>query len=162
MGGDGEQDLPRGAKNVRDALRRAGVEAAVLVLPDSTRTAAAAAEAVGCEVGAIANSLIFMADGVPLLVMTSGAHRVNTTALAARIGVAKIARATPEQVREATGQVIGGVSPVGHPRPVHTVVDETLADYGSIWAAAGTANALFRTSFDELCRLTSGQAVDVT
>ena len=97
------------------------------MLPDAAATAALAAAALGVEVGAIANSLVFWSDGEPLLVMTSGAHRVDTAALAARLGREKIQRATPEQVREATGQAIGGVAPTGHPSPLTTIVDEDLA-----------------------------------
>ena len=99
------------------------------MLPDAAATAPLAAAALGVEVGAIANSLVFWSDGEPLLVMTSGAHRVDTAALAARLGREKIQRATPEQVREATGQAIGGVAPTGHPAPLTTIVDEDLAAY---------------------------------
>ena len=103
---------------VRDALRAAGVPGEIVVLPDAASTAVLAADALGIEVGAIANSLVFWSDDEPLLVMTSGAHRVETAALAARLGRGRIARATPEQVREATGQAIGGVAPTGHPAPL--------------------------------------------
>jgi len=146
---------------VAAALRAAGALGEPRELPASTRTAAEAADALGCEVGAIANSLVFLADGEPLLVMTSGAHRVDTVALAARLGVDRIRRADPDRVREATGQPIGGVSPVGHPSPLPTVVDVTLAGYDRIWAAAGTANAVFPTTFGELVRITSGRPLDV-
>lgn len=126
-------------------------------LSDSTRTAADAAAALGCEVGAIANSLVFLADGEPLLVMTSGAHKVDVVALAQRLGVGKISRATPEQVRAATGQVIGGVAPIGHPAPLTTVVDEALRDYPQLWAAAGTPHTVFALTFDDLVVLTGGR-----
>src|SRR6478672_6972536 len=104
----------------KDAHSAAGGGGRVVILPDSVHTAALAAEALGCEVGAIANSLLFDADGTPVLILTSGAHRVDTAATAARIGVAALRRATPEFVREHTGQAIGGVSPLGHPSPVAT------------------------------------------
>jgi prolyl-tRNA editing enzyme YbaK/EbsC (Cys-tRNA(Pro) deacylase) len=146
---------------VAAALRAAGAPGEPRELPASTRTAAEAAAALGCPVGAIANSLVFLADGEPLLVMTSGAHRVDTAALAARLGVGRVQRATPEQVRAATGQPIGGVAPVGHPSRVPTVVDTALGGYERIWAAAGTANSVFPTTFDELVRLTAGRAADV-
>src|SRR6185312_2098454 len=107
----------------------------VCVLPDAVHTAVAAAQALGVEVGQIANSLIFDADGEPLLVLTSGAHRVDTARLAAELGVDKLKRATPEFVREHTGQPIGGVAPVGHPRPVRTLLDRALRRYDVIWAA---------------------------
>ncbi|WP_033293819.1 YbaK/EbsC family protein [Amycolatopsis jejuensis] len=148
-------------QNVQDALDAAGVEGEARTLPQSTRTAAEAADALGCPVGAIANSLIFMADDAPLLVLTSGAHRVDVEALATRLGRARIRRAKPEEVRAATGQVIGGVSPVGHPAPLETLVDETLREYPEIWAAAGTPNAVFPTTFDELTRITGGTVTRV-
>lgn len=130
-------------------------------MPDSTRTAAEAAAALGCEVGAIASSLVFMADGEPLLVMTSGAHRVDTQALAHTLGKQKIKRASADQVRAATGQAIGGVAPVGHPAPIETVVDEDLRQFDQIWASAGNPNSVFATTFDELCRITGGSPAPV-
>ncbi|WP_020664985.1 YbaK/EbsC family protein [Amycolatopsis benzoatilytica] len=148
-------------QNVQNALETAGAAGQARTLPQSTRTAAEAADALGCEVGAIANSLVFMADGQPLLVLTSGAHRVDVEALAARLGRERIRRAKPDEVRAATGQVIGGVSPVGHPAPVETVVDEALRRYPQLWAAAGTPNSVFPTSFDELVRITEGAVVRV-
>jgi prolyl-tRNA editing enzyme YbaK/EbsC (Cys-tRNA(Pro) deacylase) len=155
------ESLPASAQRVQDALAAAGVSAQVRELPDSARTAAAAAEALGCAVGAIANSLIFMADGAPLLVMTSGAHRVDVVALAQRLGKARIKRADPDQVRAATGQAIGGVAPVGHPAPVETVVDADLEGYAQIWAAGGTPHTVFPTTFKELLELTNGSVVAV-
>lgn len=155
------QPLPASAQNVENALAAAGVHGAVRVLPDSCRTAAEAAEAVGCEIGAIANSLVFLADGEPLLVMTSGAHRVDVSALAARLGKSGIVRATADQVRTATGQVIGGVAPIGHPAPLETVVDVDLAAFEEIWAAAGTPHSLFATTYAELLRLTGGAPTSV-
>jgi prolyl-tRNA editing enzyme YbaK/EbsC (Cys-tRNA(Pro) deacylase) len=132
------EPLPASAQKVRDALAGAGVTAQVRQLPEAARTATAAAEALGCEVGAIANSLIFMAGGNwPLLVMTSGAHRVDVGGLAWRLGKALITRATPDQVRAATGQTIGGVAPIGHPAPIETIVDSDLQRYEQIWAAGG-------------------------
>lgn len=132
-----------------------------MVLPDAASTAALAASALGVDVGAIANSLVFWSDGEPLLVMTSGAHRVDTIALAARLGRSSIVRATVEQVRSATGQAIGGVAPTGHPAPVVTVVDEDLAQYDRIWAAGGTPHTVFPLTFAELVALTRGTVVKV-
>jgi prolyl-tRNA editing enzyme YbaK/EbsC (Cys-tRNA(Pro) deacylase) len=146
---------------VRDALRAAGIPGEIVVLPDAASTAILAADALGIEVGAIANSLVFWSDDEPLLVMTSGAHRVDTAALASRLGRGRIARATPEQVREATGQAIGGVAPTGHPAPLVTVVDEDLAGYPEIWAAGGTPHTVFPLTFDELVRLTGGIVAEV-
>jgi prolyl-tRNA editing enzyme YbaK/EbsC (Cys-tRNA(Pro) deacylase) len=149
------------SRAVHDALRANGIGGEIVVLPDAASTAALAAAALGVDVGAIANSLVFWSDGEPLLVMTSGAHRVDTTALAERLGRGSIARATPEQVRRATGQAIGGVAPTGHPAPVTTVVDEDLAGYDEIWAAGGTPHTVFPLTFDELVRLTGGPVVKV-
>ena len=143
------------------ALRSLGVAGEVRVLPESAPTAAAAAAQLGCEVGAIANSLVFAADGAPLLVMTSGAHRVDTSRVAALIGASEVNRADARSVREWTGQVIGGVGPVAHPAPIRTLVDTWLAKYDAVWAAAGHPHTVFPTSFDELLRITSGTAADV-
>lgn len=156
------ENLPARSRLVHDALRAAGISGQIVVLPDAASTAALAAEALGVDVGAIANSLVFWSDGEPLLVMTSGAHRVDTRALAARLGRGTIQRATVDQVREATGQAIGGVAPTGHPAPLVTVVDEALAAYPEIWAAGGTPHTVFPLTYDELVRLTSGtvQRVD--
>lgn len=145
----------------RDELHRLGGRGRIVVLPDSVHTAALAAEALGCEVGAIANSLLFDADGSPALILTSGAHRVDTAKLATELGVGKLKRATPEFVREHTGQVIGGVSPIAHPRPVPTYLDTWLKKYDEVWAAAGHPSAVFSTSYDELLRLTGATPVEV-
>ncbi|NUR61331.1 MAG: YbaK/EbsC family protein [Catenulispora sp.] len=146
---------------VENELRSKGFEPHVVVLPESAPNAQAAADQVGCAVGAIANSLIFDADGAPLLVLTSGAHRVDTAKLAADLGVGTLARATKEFVYEHTGQRIGGVAPVGHPAPVRTLVDTALRAYPEVWAAAGHAHTVFAISFDELVRVTGGEVVAV-
>ncbi|WP_454116092.1 YbaK/EbsC family protein [Microbacterium aurum] len=155
------ENLPPRSRLVHDALRSAGIGGEIVVLSDAASTAPLAAAALGVEVGAIANSLVFFSDGAPLLVMTSGAHRVDTAALAERLGRGKIQRATPEQVREATGQAIGGVAPTGHPAPLTTVVDEALAAYPEIWAAGGTPHTVFPLTFDDLVRLTGGTVLKV-
>jgi prolyl-tRNA editing enzyme YbaK/EbsC (Cys-tRNA(Pro) deacylase) len=155
-----DQLSPR-SRLVSDALRAAGIPGEIVVLPDAASTAALAAAALGIQVGAIANSLIFWSDEEPLLVMTSGAHRVDTAALAQRLGRGVIVRASVEQVRAATGQAIGGVAPTGHPAPVTTVVDEDLAGYAEIWAAGGTPHTVFPLTFDELVRLTGGTVAKV-
>src|SRR6202047_776512 len=135
-------------------LRDLDVPGQVRELPESAPTAAAAAAQLGCELGAIANSLVFSADGAPLLVLTSGAHRVDTARVAALIGASKVKRADPEFVRQSTGHVIGGVAPVGHPAPLRTLVDTWLGSYDVVWAAAGHAHTVFPTSFGELVRIT--------
>lgn len=139
----------------------AGTPSLVRLLPDAVHTAAAAAAALDVEIGQIANSLVFETADGPLLVLTSGAHRVDTVALAAAIGVTRLRRATPEFVREHTGQVIGGVAPVGHPRPLRTLVDTTLDKYDEIWAAGGVPRAVFPTTYPELLRVTGGTPAEV-
>jgi prolyl-tRNA editing enzyme YbaK/EbsC (Cys-tRNA(Pro) deacylase) len=146
---------------VSEQLRAAGIPGEIVILPDAAATAAQAAAALGVEVGAIANSLVFWCDDAPLLVMTSGAHRVDTAALAERLGLAEIRRAKPDQVVAATGQVIGGVAPTGHPARIRTIVDEHLAAYPRLWAAAGTAHSVFPLTFEELVRLTGGTIAKV-
>ncbi|MEV7694107.1 YbaK/EbsC family protein [Microbacterium sp. NPDC089189] len=153
--------LPPRSRLVADALAAAGITGGIRVLPDAASTAAAAASALQVEVGAIANSLVFWSDGEPLLVMTSGAHRVDTAALAKRLGRESIQRASVEQVREATGQAIGGVAPTGHPAPLTTIVDEDLAAFEEIWAAGGTPHTLFPLTFAELVALTGGTVAAV-
>ncbi|HEY2205256.1 MAG TPA: YbaK/EbsC family protein [Pseudonocardia sp.] len=142
------------------ALRAGGAAAGTVermtVLPDAVSTARAAADALGVEVAQIANSLVFVADGEPLLVLASGAHRVDTVALATRLGVGAIRRADPKIVRAATGQVIGGVAPVGHPAPLRTVVDTALGCYDEVWAAGGIPHAVFPTTYAELLAVTGG------
>ena len=148
-------------QRVSDVLAAAGSTGEVRTLSDSARTAALAAEQLAVPVGAIANSLVFLADDEPLLILTSGAHRVDTDRVAATIGAGSVHRASPEVVRAATGQAIGGVGPVGHPAPIRTLVDVALAGHDVVWAAAGTAHTVFSTSFAELLRLTGGTATEV-
>jgi prolyl-tRNA editing enzyme YbaK/EbsC (Cys-tRNA(Pro) deacylase) len=151
---------PRVAE-VAQLLRAAGAAGEVRMLPDSARTAAAAAAQLGVEVGAIANSLVFDVGGEPLLVLTSGAHRVDEALVADLLGVPAITRATPEFVRRHTGQAIGGVAPIGHPEPIGTLVDVELARHAQVWAAAGHPHTVFPTSYDELLRLTEGTPAEV-
>jgi prolyl-tRNA editing enzyme YbaK/EbsC (Cys-tRNA(Pro) deacylase) len=143
------------------AVDGSGGRSVIRVLPDAVTTAVAAAAALGVEVGAIANSLIFDADGAPLLVLTSGAHRVDTAKVAAEIGVGALRRASPDFVREHTGQAIGGVAPLGHPTPLRTIVDTALAGHPEVWAAGGIPHAIYPTTYDELVRLTGGTPMDV-
>jgi prolyl-tRNA editing enzyme YbaK/EbsC (Cys-tRNA(Pro) deacylase) len=149
----------------RRELERRGGQGCIVVLPDSVHTAALAAEALGCEVGAIANSLLFAGvrddERVPILILTSGAHRVDTAKAAAAVGVTALERATPEFVRAHTGQVIGGVSPIAHPEPIATFLDPTLRRYDEIWAAAGHPAAVFSTTYDELRSMTSADEIEV-
>ena len=152
---------PAAVTRFKRAHSAAGGGGRVVILPDTVHTAVLAAEALGCEVGAIANSLLFDAGGEPVLILTSGAHRVDTAKTAERIGVAGLKRATPEFVRDHTGQVIGGVSPLGHPAPVPTWIDVDLRQYAEIWAAAGHPAAVFSTTYDELVAMTGATEVEV-
>jgi len=151
----------RSAEHVASELRALGVSGQVRELPEPAPTAATAAAQLGCPVGAIANSLVFSGDGEPLLILTSGAHRVDLAKVAAEAGVEKLGRADPDFVYASTGQRIGGVAPVGHPKPIRTLVDTALQPYDVVWAAAGHAHTVFPTSFAELVRITGGTPVDV-
>jgi prolyl-tRNA editing enzyme YbaK/EbsC (Cys-tRNA(Pro) deacylase) len=146
---------------VTGRLRELGAQGEVRVLPEAVRTAQQAADALGCSVGAIANSLIFDADGSPVLILTSGSHRVDTELVRNTLGLSSLRRATPEFVRSHTGQAIGGVAPVGHPAPVPTYLDRALADHPVVWAAAGHAHAVFDTTYDELRAITDATEIDV-
>jgi prolyl-tRNA editing enzyme YbaK/EbsC (Cys-tRNA(Pro) deacylase) len=142
-------------------LAAAGAGGEVREVPAGARTAAEAAAGLGVPVGAIANSLVFDVGGEPLLVLTSGAHRVDPVRVATLLGVPRVERATAGFVREHTGQPIGGVAPIGHPEPIGTLVDVELARHERVWAAAGHPSAVFPTTYDELLRLTGGTAAEV-
>ncbi len=146
---------------VAEALRAAGSAGQVRELPGTARTAALAAEQVGVDVGAIANSLLFDAGGTPLLILTSGAHRVDTARVERLLGIPALNRADPEFVRRHTGQPIGGVAPLGHPEPIGTLVDIALATFDIVWASAGHPAAVFPTTYDELLRITAGTSAEV-
>ena len=153
--------LPERSRIVEKHLAAAGITAPIHELPTSTRTAAEAAQALGCEVGAIASSLLFVADAEPVLVMTSGRHRVDPVQLGAALGVDDVRLASAERVRSVTGQAIGGVAPTGHPEPIRTVIDETLQQYSTIWSAAGTPHTVMALTFTDLVTLTNGARVVV-
>ena len=150
------------AQRVQDELSRRGSSAVVRQLDRTTRSAAEAAAAVGCDVGQIAKSLVFRGakSGSAILVITSGANRVHGQALEEHLGEG-IGRAEAEFVRQATGFAIGGVPPLGHARPLTTYYDEDLLQYPAIWAAAGTPNALFEIDPAELIHLCGGIALRV-
>lgn len=152
---------PAGITRFREEHARLGGTGEIVTLPASVHTAVLAAEALGCEVGAIANSLVFDAHGSPVLVLTSGAHRVDVAATAQRIGAGQLARADADFVRRHTGQVIGGVSPLAHPAPVPTYLDSWLRRHAVVWAAAGHPAAVFSTTYDELLTLTDATEIDV-
>lgn len=145
---------------VRKRLREQGIEAQPVEFAESTRTSADAAAAIGTTVAQIAKSLVFMANGQPLLVIASGANRVDTKKLGALLD-ARITRADADAVRQATGFPIGGVPPLGHTTPLRTLIDEDLLAFTSIWAAAGTPNAVFETTPADLVKMTNGQVADL-
>jgi prolyl-tRNA editing enzyme YbaK/EbsC (Cys-tRNA(Pro) deacylase) len=153
-------------RRVAAALASFGVRSQITVLEGAARTARQAADALGIEIAQIANSLIFRAhrDGEriqPLLVLTSGAHQVDTRKVADLLNLQQISRADPEFVREHTGFAIGGVAPIALRHPIETVVDVSLSRYDHVFAAAGHPHTVFSTSYDELLRLTGGHAAEV-
>jgi prolyl-tRNA editing enzyme YbaK/EbsC (Cys-tRNA(Pro) deacylase) len=156
--------LSPSAQKVQDALNAisAGMWE-VVELPDSTRTSAEAAAAIGCTVAQIAKSLVFKRkhSADPVLVIASGPNRVNTDTLAAVVGE-PVEKPDADYVRERTGFVIGGVPPVGHSQPLATFIDQDLGQYADIWAAAGTPRAVFRLTPDDLLRMTGGRVIAVT
>ena len=156
-----------GVRSVMQALALHHVTPEVRHLPDAVRTAQAAADALGISPAEIANSLVFVAtthDGerLPLLILASGGHRVDVVKVAGLADLTSIERADPAFVREHTGFAIGGVAPVGHPRPIRTIIDTHLAQYPTVWAAAGHSHSVFATSYDELVRITGGRPMDVS
>jgi len=157
------------ARRVAGVLEAAGVPGEVRTLPEAAPTAAAAAAQLGCEVGAIANSLVFASETTEgdetrteaVLVLTSGGHRVDTARAARELGATRLRRADADLVRTSTGFAIGGVAPVGHPRPLRTLVDVALQAYDVVWAAGGHPHTVFPTTFDELVRVTGGTPAEV-
>ena len=148
-------------ERVRQRLAALGAQGELRTLDGSARTAAEAAAALGVTPAQIANSLVFSADGAPLLVMASGGHRVDTAKVAALVSAERVDRADPDFVRSHTGFAIGGVAPVGHPAPLRTLVDDALSRYDEVWAAAGHSHTVFPTTYDELLRITGGTAADI-
>jgi prolyl-tRNA editing enzyme YbaK/EbsC (Cys-tRNA(Pro) deacylase) len=140
---------------VLNDLAQHGLQPAVTWFDDAVTTAQSAADALGVKVGQIANSLVFTFNAEPILLLTSGAHRVDTDWLGEQLG-GTIGRASKEVVLQATGQVIGGVAPVGHPQRVVTYVDPALAGYQEVWAAAGHPKTVFPTTFEQLLTITGG------
>jgi prolyl-tRNA editing enzyme YbaK/EbsC (Cys-tRNA(Pro) deacylase) len=129
--------------------------------PEGTKTARDAARAVGCEVGQIVKSLVFMADDRPLLALTSGANRVDVSRLAELADAGEVHRATPEQARAATGFAVGGTPPFGHPERVRTFLDRDLLAFDEVWAAAGSPDSVFGTTPEELRRTALAEVVDL-
>jgi Cys-tRNA(Pro) deacylase len=153
-------ELKEAARRVADALVAAGVVARVRTYAESTRTAEEAAAAVGADVGQIVKSLVFLADGQPILALVSGANRLDTAKLA-QIAEAKITRADADTVRSATGYAIGGVPPVGLATPLPVYCDRDLFQYAEVWAAAGTPHTVFSIEPESLARITGAQVMDL-
>lgn len=143
-----------------DVLVEVGIDSPVVAMDDSTHTAAEAAAAIGCELGQIVKSLLFVADGDPLLALVSGSNRVDEQLLGERLGV-ELGKANAKLVKEATGYSIGGVPPFGHATRLRTVIDPQLLTYDTIWAAAGTALSVFELTPEQLVAVTSGEVVSV-
>lgn len=154
--------LSQSAQIVQDALSELGLSLEVLELPDSTRTAVEAAQAVGCQVGQIVKSLIFKAKRTrrPILVIASGANRVDERKIEAQIGE-PLGKADADFVRQQTGFAIGGVPPVGHSHKIDTYIDRDLLSYQEVWAAAGTPRAVFRLAPQDLSKMTGGLVLDI-
>ena len=149
-------------KRVAQALIDHKMSGQIKVLNDSARSAAEAASALGIEVGQIASSILFkLPDDSPLLVITSGRHRVDTELVASQLGVASLGRVDADYVKERSGFSIGGVSPIGWLNPATIIIDEALNDYEIIWAAAGHPHTVFPTTFKELLEKTSASAMKV-
>ena len=150
-------------KRVQQALISIGAKGQIKVLADSARSAAEAAAALGIEVGQIASSIIFkLPDQSPLLVITSGRHRVDTELVARQLGEDKLDRVDADYVKEKSGFSIGGVAPIGWlNQPALTLIDEALNDYQVIWAAAGHPHAVFPTTYSDLLKYTGARAMVV-
>lgn len=153
--------IPEPVANVKRTLTILGADDTVTVFDSKVPTAAAAAEALGCDVAAITNSLVFDVDGAPLLILASGAAKVDTALVAATLGSGKIRRASPAFVLEHTGQEVGGVAPVGHPEKIKTLLDTSLRTHELLWAGAGDHNSMFSITYDELRRITGAEEMAV-
>jgi prolyl-tRNA editing enzyme YbaK/EbsC (Cys-tRNA(Pro) deacylase) len=155
-----EESVPSAIERFEEAATAAGLSLEITRFPQGTRTASDAARAIGCEVGQIVKSLVFVADGQPFVALTSGANRADAGRLAELLGVQAVRRADPEEAREATGYAIGGTPPFGHPRGLGILVDRDLLSYGVVWAAAGTPDSVFPITPEALLRATKGQVAD--
>ena len=155
-------DLSKSAKKVQDYLESLGFSGEVVELPDSTRTAVEAANAIGCSVGQIVKSLVFMGKNSyeAVLVVASGSNRVNEKKIGECFGE-PIKKADADFVRQKTGYGIGGIPPVGHDHPIRTFIDEDLLNHTEIWAAAGTPHAVFSLTPDDLVKITKGAVVSI-
>jgi Cys-tRNA(Pro) deacylase len=153
--------MPTGQEEFRRKAKSLGLKLEIVSLPQSTRTAAEAAQAVGCQLGQIAKSIVFQSKkGNPVLVIASGANRIDEEKLEKILGE-KIQKADADFVRQETGFVIGGVSPFGHKKKIITFIDKDLFNFSEIWAAAGDSFSVFKTTASELAKITAGQVIEV-
>ena len=141
-----------------EAAAAKGLHPDVRQFPQGTKTAEDAARAIGCDVAQIVKSLVFLADGRPVLALTSGRNRVDTERLGRALDAIQVRRATPEEARAATGFAVGGTPPFGHPSPVRTMLDEDLLAYPEVWAAAGTPDSVFPLTPAALIRASGATA----
>ncbi len=149
------------AQRVAEALKARGVDSPIIEFPQSTRTAQDAAQAVGASVGQIVKSLVFVADGRPLLVLVSGANRVDLSKIARLLGAQRVERADADAVRAITGFAIGGVPPIGHAQPLPVYLDRDLLQYLVVYAAAGTPHAVFAIPPQRLQEITGAVVADL-
>jgi len=148
-------------QKVLDAARQRGLEIEVRQFAESTRTAQEAAQAIGASLGQIVKSLVFLADGKPVLVLASGPNRVDTAKVAQQAGASQVRRASADEVRDATGFAIGGVPPFGHTRRLPVFLDRDLLQFEAVWAAAGTANTVFAIEPRRLAEASGAAVADV-
>ncbi|SDW54506.1 Cys-tRNA(Pro) deacylase, prolyl-tRNA editing enzyme YbaK/EbsC [Arthrobacter sp. yr096] len=148
-------------QHVRASLTAAGAKDTVRTFGEKVPTAAAAASVLGCDVAAITNSLIFELNGEPLLILASGAAKVDTSLVADQLGSGRIRRAKPDFVLQHTGQEVGGVAPVGHPEKLRTILDTSLQEHPLLWAGAGDHNSMFSISYEELRTITNAEELQV-
>ncbi len=151
----------KGPQRVQAALRRLGVEIEIVELEASTRTAQQAADAIGTELGSIVKSLVFLADGQPIVVLVAGDRRADPAKLKALLGARRVMIANAEQVRKASGYAIGGVPPLGHETPLPVWIDQSLGRFETVYAAAGGPRSIFPIGYTKLVKLTGGQAADL-
>jgi prolyl-tRNA editing enzyme YbaK/EbsC (Cys-tRNA(Pro) deacylase) len=154
--------MANGNERFLDEARARGLELEVREFPQGTRTAADAADAIGCDVAQIVKSLVFIADDVPILVLTSGANRVDEAAVRQTLGLESLRKANAEEVREATGYAIGGTPPFGHRRHLRVICDPDLTVHDEVWAAAGTPSTVFPVTPARLLEVTEAEVTAVS
>lgn len=152
---------PSARERFQAGAAEVGLDPQVQSFPAGTRTAADAAAAIGCEVAQIVKSLVFMADGAPLLVLTSGANRVDVDKVRDAVGAEEVRKASADEVRDATGYAIGGTPPFGHPAPIRAVLDPDLLHHDEVWAAAGTPDTVFPLTPEDLQTITAATVTEI-